>query len=135
MSRTRLNKFLKTWLLVIAWMGLIFYLSHQPNLKSGFPTPIDFILRKIAHITEYAILCFLLIRATNEKKWSFLIAFLYACSDEYHQVFIFGRQGSPRDILIDSIGIILATLFFEKIYKNKFSVNLAHLLKKCYSKL
>ncbi|MFH1392302.1 MAG: VanZ family protein [bacterium] len=107
-------KFLKKYLPVILWMFVIFYLSHQPDLKSGLATPIDFVLRKIAHITEYAILCFLLIRATSNKKWSFLIAFIYACSDEFHQLFILGRHGSPRDVMIDSIGMILAVYFYDK---------------------
>ena len=98
-------------------MGVIFYLSHQPDLKSGLGDWLDFILRKIAHITEYAILCFLLIRATGNKKWSFLTAFIYACSDEYHQLFVYGRHGSPADIAIDSIGMILVILFCEKISK------------------
>lgn len=104
------------WLLVILWMFVIFYLSHQPELKSGLEDWLDFVLRKIAHITEYAILCFLLIRASKNKKWAFLIAFLYACSDEFHQLFVFGRHGSPRDIGIDTIGIILAVYFYKNIY-------------------
>lgn len=108
--------FLANWLTVILWMFVIFYLSHQPDLKSGFATPIDFVLRKIAHITEYAILCFLLIRASKNQKWAFLIAFLYACSDEIHQLFILGRHGSPRDIAIDTMGIMLAVYFYEKFY-------------------
>jgi len=105
-------------------MGVIFYLSHQPDLKSGLGDWLDFILRKIAHITEYAILTFLLIRASKNlpvvrhgKKWSFLTAFIYACSDEYHQLFVYGRHGSPADIAIDSIGMILVILFCEKISK------------------
>lgn len=102
---------------MIAWMGVIFFLSHQPDLKSGFPTTIDFILRKIAHITEYAILCFLLIRAIKNKKWAFLIAFLYAVSDEFHQLFIFGRHGTMRDVGIDSIGIILAFLLYQQFFQ------------------
>ncbi|PIP17381.1 MAG: hypothetical protein COX44_00240 [Candidatus Portnoybacteria bacterium CG23_combo_of_CG06-09_8_20_14_all_37_13] len=121
-------KFLKTWLLVILWMLVIFYLSHQPDLKSGFPNLVDFILRKIAHITEYAILCFLLIRAINNKKWAFLIAFLYAISDEFHQLFVFGRHGSPKDVAIDSIGIMLAVYFYEKLYL--FYAKLKQIFKK-----
>jgi len=122
------NKLIKTYLPVILWVLVIFYLSHQPDLKSGLATPIDFVLRKIAHITEYAILCFLLIRATGKKKWSFLIAFLYACSDEFHQLFVFGRNGSPRDVAIDSIGIVLVVYFYEKFYL--FYAKFKRILKK-----
>jgi VanZ family protein len=41
-SKTFLNYFL-----LIFWMGVIFYLSNQPDLKSGFESRLDFILRKI----------------------------------------------------------------------------------------
>jgi len=109
----------KNWILVFIWAGFIFFLSHQPFLKSGLPNQWDFILRKIAHITEYAILTWLLIRAlkgyqlTNSQILisAISLSILYAISDEYHQTFILGRQGLPRDVLIDSLGILLSTWF------------------------
>jgi len=109
------------WSLVFIWACFIFFLSHQPDLKSNLPGNWDFILRKIAHITEYAILTFLLIRALSEHKlsnqqvliWSMFLAILYAVSDEYHQTFISLRQGAVRDILIDSLGI------FSVIFLNR----------------
>lgn len=104
------NKFLN-WLLVFIWMGLIFFLSHQPDLKSSLPYSWDFIFRKIAHITEYAILTWLLLKALLPNKRALLaaviVAILYAISDEYHQTFIFGREGCLRDFLIDSLGVFL----------------------------
>jgi VanZ family protein len=109
-------KKIKNWILVFLWAGLIFFLSHQPDLKSGLSGQWDFILRKLAHITEYAILTLLLIKAlgnyqlTNRKILitAVFLAVLYAFSDEYHQTFILGREGTVRDVLIDSIGIGLA---------------------------
>ncbi len=101
---------------------MIFYLSNQPDLKSSFPGGIDFVLRKAAHITEFAILTLLVwhasvesMKAENRKRkkfivLAFLFAFFYAISDEYHQTFIFGRVGSPKDVAIDSIGIVLMSL-------------------------
>ena len=38
------------------------------------------------------------------------IAFAYACTDEFHQTFVHGREGTPRDVVIDSIGIAIAAL-------------------------
>ncbi len=107
----------KNWVLVFIWASFIFFLSHQPFLKSGLPSQWDFILRKIAHISEYAILTWLLIRAlkeyglTNRKILILAISlsFLYAFSDEYHQTFIFGRQGAFRDVFIDSVGILITS--------------------------
>lgn len=119
--KTKIEK----WLLVIIWAGFIFYLSHQPELKSGLPHQWDFILRKLAHITEYAILTFLLLRAISRYKvpqrkiliLAFVFALFYAFSDEYHQSFIFGRQAASIDVLIDGIGILFAISY--TLYKKK----------------
>lgn len=129
-----LNKkagFIVSWLLVIVWMSLIFYLSNQPDLKSPYSSDVDFVLRKIAHITEFAILTFLfwhalMISAKTEERSAkksllpviaFLLAFIYAISDEYHQTLIFGRAGTLKDVAIDSIGIITVSIL---IYKGMF---------------
>jgi len=111
-----MNKLLKFWLPVILWAGIIFWLSSIPDLESGLKQ--DFILRKTAHILEFAFLTFLLIRAINQENlsikktiiFSLIIALFYALSDEYHQTFIGGRQGTLRDAGIDSIGILLTGL-------------------------
>jgi len=95
------------------WCGTIFYLSSLPNLATPWGTW-DIILRKIAHITEYGILTFLIWRAifhsikVNLAKtyaWSGALSLLYAISDEIHQSFVPTRQGSIYDILIDGLGI------------------------------
>ncbi len=111
-----LSKFFN-WVLVVFWAALIFFLSSRPELKTALPTFFDFILRKIAHMSEYAVLCFLIFRALRghsmaEKKSLFLaviFSIFYAISDEYHQVFVFGRQGRLFDVIIDTFGIIIAS--------------------------
>ena len=119
-----MKKFFKFWLPVLIWAGIIFWLSSIPNLESGLEQ--DFILRKIVHVLEYAILAFLLIRAISTQDWkkaiifSAIIAFLYALSDEYHQSFVFGREGSLWDVGVDSIGIILILiLWYNKKVKGR----------------
>lgn len=113
------------YLLLIFWMGFIFYLSAQPDLKSGFESQTDFILRKLAHITEYGILTFLAWRALSDggdkKSFKYLIiaiifSVLYAMSDEYHQTFVQGRVGSPVDVMIDGVGIVISGMI---IYRKK----------------
>ena len=48
------------------------------------------------------------------------LSILYSCTDEFHQLFISGRSGSIRDILIDSIGILIGTYLYKLIFiKNK----------------
>lgn len=113
-----MNKKILNWFLVFIWAGIIFFLSHQPDLKSNFPSEYDFILRKLAHIFEYAVLTFLLIKALNQHQlsakkvliFSISLAILYAFSDEYHQSFILERTGVFHDVAIDSIGIFLVWL-------------------------
>ena len=110
---------IKKWGLVFLWAGLIFFLSHQPGLKSGLSNEWDFILRKLAHISEYFVLTLLLINALKQYRLSkkkiiilsVFLAFTYACSDEYHQTFIIAREGTVRDVLIDSGGMALAAYF------------------------
>jgi len=121
-----MNKKILNWFLVFIWAGIIFFLSHQPDLKSNFPSEYDFILRKLAHITEYAVLTFLLIKAFSQYQlsakrilfFSILLAVLYAFSDEYHQSFIIKRTGAFQDIAIDSIGIFLVWLKHKKFIYN-----------------
>jgi VanZ family protein len=102
-------------------MGVIFILSSVPDLKTDLKE--DFILRKIAHILEFTVLTFLLFRAISAGKsaqsqsvlggeiiYSLIIAFFYAFFDELHQLFVEGRQCSFRDVGIDSIGILIASV-------------------------
>jgi VanZ family protein len=106
---------LTVWLPVLLWAGLIFTLSSIPSLHSGLGTG-DLILRKCAHVTEYAILTFLLRRALA-APWAAGAAFLYACSDEFHQSFVLGREGRPRDVAIDSIGIVIGLLAARRVLR------------------
>ena len=93
----------------VLMMGLIFFLSAQPNLgpELGFW---EILLRKSAHVTEYFLLTLLWLRALRREDFAAAAALAYACTDEYHQTFVFGRHGTPVDVLIDSIGITLAIL-------------------------
>jgi VanZ family protein len=120
-----MNKFLKFWLPVILWAGIIFWLSSIPDLESGLKQ--DFILRKIAHILEFAFLTFLLLRAISAEVvlpkriviYAVIFALFYALTDEYHQSFVLGRQCSLKDVGIDSIGILITGLvWYIKDRKN-----------------
>jgi VanZ family protein len=122
-KRKNSYEIIKSWLLVLFWAGFIFFLSHQPDLKSGLPQTWEFILGKLAHFLEYAILSFLLINALSnyqisKKKIIFLVAglsMLYAFFDEYHQSFIPGRTPSLNDLTVDGLGILLAVCRRVKI--------------------
>lgn len=113
-----MNKFIKYWIPVLIWAGAIFWFSSVPDLESGLKQ--DFVLRKIAHILEFAILTFLILRALSKENLSFkkvvifslFFSLFYALSDEYHQTFVFGRQGAFKDVAIDSMGILLMIILW-----------------------
>jgi VanZ family protein len=94
------------WLPVLVWAGVIFAFSSIPSLNSGLGTW-DYVLRKLAHTAEYAILAVLLVRATGSYAWAFALTVAYAASDEVHQLFVRGRHGSPVDVAIDSLGALI----------------------------
>jgi VanZ family protein len=109
------------WLPVLFWCAGIYYLSDIPSLRSDLPGGWDYILRKFAHITEYAVLVFLFYRAASQGvgrrraiAYAALFAFTFALSDEYHQSFIIGRSGNAVDVSIDSLGIFLSVLLIDK---------------------
>lgn len=112
------------WFPVILWMGLIFFLSSFNKLQASPIAWKDFVIRKLAHLTEYFILYCLLFRALkntgNLKGWKLLITclvitFLYAITDEYHQTFVSGRSGKSTDVGFDVLGAVTGLLFFYKL--------------------
>ncbi len=96
---------LVVWLPVVIWAAVIFAFSSVPSLGTGLGTW-DTILRKLAHLTEYAILGALLARATRRPGLALVLAALYATSDEVHQTFVRGRHGAPLDVAIDTLGAL-----------------------------
>ena len=90
----------------VALMALIFFLSAQPDLSSGLGDW-DLVLRKLAHMAEYALLYLLWLRALpGAPPWvPAAIALGYAITDEIHQSFVEGRHGAPIDVLVDAVGL------------------------------
>lgn len=148
-------RFSKYWGPVAVFMALIFvgstdWLSGKstgrfliPLIKFLLPAAdeslvngIRFLIRKMGHLTEYAILAILLWRAltfsgrpgnTDKVEWSPRIAFLawlcaslYAVSDEFHQSFVPSRVGSPFDVMIDAAGAGIAILILFLIRRKIF---------------
>ena len=139
-------------LFAVLWMGFIFYMSHQPaKISSAQSDNVmhvikkvskseeiknninSFIVRKGAHMFLFCVLSILLFgsmyNGDNILKSVFialLLAFLYACSDEYHQTFV-GRTGQFDDVLIDFsgafIGVLIVSLIVKfNIFKKKIQV-------------
>lgn len=134
--------FLKYWLPVLAWMIFIFVGSTNllsaehtsrfigpflrwfaPGISDAAIVSVQIVVRKIGHLTEYAILAALLYRAFRLHRdrplaLSFVVAASYAALDEFHQSFVASRTGSPWDVAIDclgaAIGLGLCLLRFPK---------------------
>ena len=150
------------WFPTIVLMIIIFYFSNQPadvssDLSGGISYQIveftvsmideaynnkeilslaeriDYPVRKLAHLTEYALLGMAItfgilygsnVEKLNQKRqYVFVqgIGSFYAMTDEIHQLFVPGRAGRMSDVLIDSIGIMFGfgifIYFFNRIKK------------------
>ena len=113
------------WLYVVAWMIVIFAFSHQANsgaVTEEYLHDANIPVRKLAHVSEFAILFILSLRAMARSLpvaktalsldfYAFVLSFLYASSDEWHQSFVPGRSAKFEDVLVDMTGVIAAWLF------------------------
>ena len=106
---------IKRGIILLIWMLLIFIMSHTPGNISGKESQfvvkilsiigidkqgehaylISFLVRKLAHFSEYFILSilayrFFVLKSSFKKAiiLSILSTIVYSCSDEIHQLFI-----------------------------------------------
>jgi hypothetical protein len=100
------------WGPVVLWAAVIFGLSSVPSLSSGFGVW-DEVLRKGAHLAEYAVLGLLLMRAWGRELPALVTAVAYAATDEIHQRFVQGRHSSPFDVAFDACGAAIGLLLWQ----------------------
>jgi VanZ family protein len=108
-----MRKVIYRYVPVIVWCGFIFFLSSQSRLPGPEDKTFDFVLKKLGHVTVYAVLFRLVYMATNPKTShralkTFVFCILYALSDEYHQSFVPGRTPMLTDIGIDTLGMVIS---------------------------
>jgi VanZ family protein len=108
------------WVAVLAWCGVIFWFSSIPSLGTGLGFW-DLLLRKAAHMTEYAILMLLLLRTQIPVWLALTLGVLYATSDEWHQTYVEGRAGRPLDVLIDTIGLLLGVVVARRLARGRLA--------------
>src|SRR5688500_17138141 len=108
------------WGAPFALMGVIFFLSAQPDLGTDLGT-IDLVGRKLVHMAEYALLFFLwwlALRTVLPRGRALALALAisigYAITDEFHQSFVDGRNGNPIDVAIDTVGASLAAFAVQR---------------------
>lgn len=136
--------------MVALWMGVIFYAStdvfsaghtsrfiepvlrwlFRGRLSEAGVKQIHFLIRKFAHLSEYAVLALLTRNALRRGaasnvtgaprlgEWSiagfaFLIAATYAAGDEFHQTFVPSRGASVHDVMIDAAGAATGLLILQ----------------------
>lgn len=118
-----IERIIKLWLPVIVWSLFIFSFSSNPTARASEVHWQDFLIKKSAHIFEYAIFSVLLYRALKEsgvaKKeaaiYALILAVLYGASDEFHQSFTPGREPTVRDVVFDTIGASIGVYFIWKL--------------------
>ena len=137
-TKATLNKiyFSISLIIVLALLVLIFCLSHQSgeasSETSGWLTMLlsfilpfeanEAVIRTLAHFSEFACLSFFVnnlfvsYKARLRPIISCVLSFLYAITDEIHQIFIPGRACQLQDMLVDLAGIISGMLVFVVIY-------------------
>ena len=128
------------WLCALLWMGLIFGMSAMPGDVSGAqsgriaqlllsamavlfgedaaagvsPETINLLVRKGAHMAEYAVLFLLYRRALHASGArrpglaALCLCACYAATDEFHQAFVADRGPGVADVGIDTLGAALA---------------------------
>jgi VanZ family protein len=115
------SRALSLWLPVVVWAAVIFAFSSIPGLSTGLGTW-DTILRKAAHMAEYAILGALLLRALGRELPALFFGLGYAVTDEIHQHFVEGRHASPIDVAIDGVGVAIG-IFLVRLVEARLASN------------
>jgi VanZ family protein len=148
-SEHSMRLFLKYWLPLLVWLGVIFVGSTnvmsaeqtsrflvpfllwlKPGMSARTIWLILVFLRKCAHVGEYAILALLLWRALRGGTalrirmpalcgLVLLGCALFAASDEFHQTFVKSRTPSIRDVFLDVGGAFLGLLIGASFAKRR----------------
>lgn len=132
------------WLPCALWMAVIFAMSAMTGKASGAqsgvlakllyslisvfsgamePGDLEFVIRKGAHLSEYALLFLLYFRALfltgcgRHGILAFALTVFYAATDEVHQFFVPGRSASAADVMIDAAGALAAWMILALVRK------------------
>lgn len=111
-------------------MLVIFVFSAQPSSRLPTFDWADGIIKKGGHMSGYALLALFYWRGfqfQERKRWlAWLLAILYALSDEYHQSFVPGRFPSILDVLIfDNLGAVIS-LWLLAVYRKQKRPDAVH---------
>ena len=97
----------------------------NPDISPATIAQVHFLVRKAAHLTEYAVLALLVCRGLRgwiEASWRrvalvLALAMLFAAGDEFHQSFVASRTASLGDVLLDCSGALLGLMICATSWK------------------
>lgn len=103
---------------VITTVDRVFDFDLSPQQIDSGVDQIHYYIRKTAHFMEYFILAVSVslplyvygIRGIWLMLTALILCTGFACLDEYHQLFVSGRVGSYKDVMIDSSGALLGII-------------------------
>jgi len=112
------------WLPAVLMMVVIFIASSTPSTKIPNFGTIDVVVKKAGHMLGYASLALAYwygLGFRRDRWWlALLLAILYAFTDEFHQIFTFGRHPSLVDVIgFDGGGASIALLITSLILNKK----------------
>nr|WP_312579430.1 VanZ family protein [Sedimentibacter sp.] len=110
--------------IIIDIIGRIIPIDIEVSTVNDAGIQLNHIVRKLGHFFEYLILGILVINALKKYghknsrilSYSIIICVLYASSDEIHQLFVPGRGGQVKDVIIDSFGAMSGILIYEIMF-------------------
>jgi VanZ family protein len=109
-------RLLGRWLPALLWAALIYVASDQSRLPQAPNHLLDVLLKKSGHFAAYALLAMLVLQALGGPSGgrtrrrfvlTWLLAVLYAITDEIHQSYVPGRTAAALDVVIDGAGALL----------------------------
>lgn len=99
-----------------------------PEISAEHVATVQFYIRKAAHVTEYAVLALLLMRAlggeakrlvTSHIFIALALTLLCAATDELHQSFVRSRTGSSFDVMLDLTGALIGVAAFVLLHRRR----------------
>lgn len=116
------------WVPALFMMLIIFLISSLPASRIPYFGEYDVLIKKLAHAIGYAMLGLAYFFALPQRIsviyraiLAFLMAILFALSDEFHQSFVEGRTSSLNDVIIDGCGTVLALIIGANYSSNSNS--------------
>ena len=110
------------WFALLAWSGLIWFLTSRPSVPSAGSDTRDFVVRQGGHLLLHAVLALLAWRAAA-LSWGNRIGFAFgaclavphAILDELYQGLVPGRDANLEDVLYNLVGVCAALLLVRSL--------------------